>query len=300
VAGVAEDSGEDRAGGVEAAVTEGDLVDLAEGAAVAEGRVEVGEGGAEMADNERKLTELVGRLKEAAHANLEAAILYGSAARGDFHEVHSDLNVLCVMGSLAVEELKRVGPVVKWWTMEMKEPAPLLFMEKELRASADVFAIELIDIQRDHRVLFGKNFVKEIDVPTNLHRVQVEHELRTTLLKLRQRYLLAGGDAQELGSVMVKSISSVKTLLRHVLMVFEGDAPRSTKETLERISKATGADAKAFEHVAALREKGAAHGTHENFAREYGAYLQALEQVTEALDQFAPKREWQRVAKGNS
>jgi predicted nucleotidyltransferase len=297
---VAEDSGEDRAAGVEGAVTVADLGDLEEEAAVAEARVGVGDGGAEMADNERKLTELVGRLKEAAHANLEAVILYGSAARGDFHEVHSDLNVLCVMGSLAVDELKRVGHVVKWWTEDLKEPAPLLFTEKELRASADVFAVELIDIQRDHRVLFGKNFLKEIEVPTNLHRVQVEHELRTTLLKLRQHYVLAGGDARELGNVMVRSISSVKTLLRHVLMVFEGDTPRGAKEIFERIAKTTGAEAKAFEHIVELREKGGAHGAHENFGQEYGAYLRALEQVTEALDQFAPKREWQRVAKGNS
>jgi hypothetical protein len=99
---------------------------------------------------------------------------------------------------------------------------------------------------------------------------------------------------------MVKSISSVKTLLRHVLMVFEGDTPRGAKEIFERISKATGADAKAFEHIVELRDKGASHGAHENFAQDYGAYLRALEQVTEALDQFAPKREWQRVAKGNS
>jgi predicted nucleotidyltransferase len=252
-----------------------------------------------MADYDRKLTELVGRLKEAAHANLEAVLLYGSAARGDFHEAHSDLNVLCVMGSLSVEELKRVAHVVKWWTAEMKEPPPLLFTEKELQASADVFAIELIDIQRDHRVLFGKNVVSGIVVPTNLHRVQVEHELRTALLKLRRHYLLSSADPHELTGIMVKSISSVKTLLRHVLMVFEGDAPRSAKEIFERVGKATGADASSFERVAALREKGSGHG-HDNPGQDYGAYLRALEQVTEALDQFAPKREWQRVAKGNS
>ena len=102
-----------------------------------------------MAEKYRKLTELVGRLKEAAQANLQAAILYGSAARGDHREGHSDLNVLCVMASLDVGELKRVAPVVKWWTAKEKEPAPLFFTEKELQHSADVFAIELFDMQRE-------------------------------------------------------------------------------------------------------------------------------------------------------
>jgi len=42
---------------------------------------------------EGKLTELVSRLKEAAGKNLESVVLYGSAARSDFHPGISDLNV---------------------------------------------------------------------------------------------------------------------------------------------------------------------------------------------------------------
>ena len=64
---------------------------------------------------------------------------------------------------------------------------------EELRESADVFAIELIDIQRSHRTLFGQDVVAAINVPMNLHRVEVEHELRTTLLRLRHHLLLHPG-----------------------------------------------------------------------------------------------------------
>jgi len=92
-----------------------------------------------MLSTEAKLKELVSRLKEAAAANLESVILYGSAARGNFHPDHSDLNVLCVLGSLAVEELGRVAPVVRWWVVEQQQPVPLFFTAEELRQSADVF-----------------------------------------------------------------------------------------------------------------------------------------------------------------
>jgi len=61
--------------------------------------------GCEMLSTETKLTELVNRLKEFAGANLECVILFGSAARGDFREGHSDLNVVCILHSLSVEEL---------------------------------------------------------------------------------------------------------------------------------------------------------------------------------------------------
>jgi predicted nucleotidyltransferase len=258
-----------------------------------------------MRERERKLTELVGRLKEAAHANLEAVILYGSAAREDFDEGHSDLNVLCVMRSLAVEELKRVAPVVSWWEKEQKEPPPLLFTEKELRESADVFSIELLDIQRNHRVLFGKNPVEGIVVPTNLHRVQLEHDLRTVLLRLRQHFVLFAGNERELRGVMAKSISSVKTLLRHTLIAFGEEPPHAWDAVFAQVGKLTGADANAFAKALELRRNGAANGAahgnaHGEITAEFGAYLRALEQVTEKLDHLVPKREWQRVAKQNS
>ena len=54
-----------------------------------------------MLSTETKLTDLVSRMKEFAGENLESLILYGSAARGDFKEGHSDLNILCILRSLA-------------------------------------------------------------------------------------------------------------------------------------------------------------------------------------------------------
>jgi len=50
-----------------------------------------------MSDVHEALKNLVERLHDAARENLESITLYGSAARGDFHEAHSDLNVLCIL-----------------------------------------------------------------------------------------------------------------------------------------------------------------------------------------------------------
>ncbi len=43
------------------------------------------------------LQELVKRMKAACGQELVSMVLYGSAAAGDYHEKHSDLNVLCVL-----------------------------------------------------------------------------------------------------------------------------------------------------------------------------------------------------------
>ena len=84
---------------------------------------------------EAKLTDLVSRMKEFAGENLESMILYGSAARGDFKEGHSDLNVLCVLRSVAARELTRVTAVVHWWCKDQNEPAPLFFTAEEVAAA---------------------------------------------------------------------------------------------------------------------------------------------------------------------
>jgi predicted nucleotidyltransferase len=250
-----------------------------------------------MLATETKLTELVNRLKEFAGTNLECVILFGSAARGDFREGHSDLNVVCILRSLTVEELGRLAGVVKWWCVEQKEPAPLFFTHEELRQAADVFAIEILDMKHGRRVLYGKDVVAEIEVPMNLHRVQIEHDLRMILLKLRQHYLRAPGDEKELTPILKKSFSGVLTLLRHIVIAFGEQPPVAAHDIVARSAALTGCSLPAFDAMLKLRETGELHG---EIIPVYGAYLKALEKILGALEHHFPKREWRRVKNAHS
>jgi nucleotidyltransferase-like protein len=250
-----------------------------------------------MLSTEAKLTDLVSRMKEFAGENLESLILYGSAARGDYKEGHSDLNVLCVLRSVATRELTRVTPVVHWWCKDQNEPAPLFFTAEELRQSADVFSIELLDMQDSRRVLYGADIVAGIDVPMNLHRVQVEHDMRTLLLKLRQHFLLTGQKESELRAAAAKSSSSVLALLRHTLIAFEEEPPATAQEVFARIAALTRADAEAFTAAFKLRDR---HAHADDIVRTHEKYLNALTVVISALDRIVPKHEWHRAGKAGS
>jgi hypothetical protein len=250
-----------------------------------------------MLSMEAKLTDLVSRMKEFAGENLESMILYGSAARGDFKEGHSDLNILCVLRSVAARELTRVTPVVHWWCKDQNEPSPLFFTAEELRQSADVFSIELLDMQESRRVLYGADIITGIDVPMNLHRVQVEHDMRTLLLKLRQHLLLTGQKEHDLRAAAAKSSSSVLALLRHTLIAFEEEPPASATGVFARIAALTGAEADAFAAAYKLRDR---HAHADDIARTYEKYLNALTVVISALDKIVPKQEWHRAGKAGS
>ncbi|HKM67376.1 MAG TPA: nucleotidyltransferase domain-containing protein [Candidatus Acidoferrum sp.] len=241
---------------------------------------------------EAKLTELVGRLKEAAGKNLESVILYGSAARGDFHPGTSDLNVMCTLVSMDFAELQLLTPAVHWWTHEMREPAPLFFLSEELRSSTDVFAIEALDAKKSHQVLFGKDPVAGLEIPMNLHRVEVERDLRLLLLKLRQHVLHAGRNELELTSVLKKTISSARTLLRHTLIAFGEEPPVAANDIFTRVEQLSGAKAETFAAIYEQRRTGA--WKEDPFAL-YDDYLHALEKVINTLDTMVPKKEWKRV-----
>ena len=244
-----------------------------------------------MLAREEKLTEVVRRLQEAAGENLQSIVLYGSAARGDFHTRKSDLNLLCILKSAKAQDLSRIAPVIRWWSGQLQEPPPRIFTKDELIHSADVFAVELLDIGEAHRVLFGDDPIAAIEVPLNLHRVQVEHELRTALQKLRDHFLLANENEQHLREIYGKSISSVSVLLRHVLIALGEEVPSQKSAVYQRIEQLTGADAAVFELGRALHDN---HPATE-VTRSYGKYLEAVAIVIHALDTLVPKREWQRV-----
>lgn len=246
-----------------------------------------------MLARDEKLTEIVRRLQEAAGDNLQSLLLYGSAARGDYHTQTSDLNLLCVLKSTKVQELSRIAPVIRWWITQMREPSPRIFTHEELKRSADVFAIELLDIGQNHRILFGDDPVDGIEVPMNLHRVQVEHELRTALQKLRDHFIRASDNENQLREVYGKSISSISTLLRHVLIALGEDSPAGKSALYERIQQLTRADANAFETGRALHDNQPVP----EISRAYGKYLEAIETVVQSFDSQVPKREWQRIKK---
>jgi len=199
--------------------------------------------------------------------------------------------------SVAARELTRVAPVVHWWCKDQNEPAPLFFAAEELRQSADVFSIELLDMQQSRRVLYGADVVAGIAVPMNLHRVQVEHDLRTLLLKLRQHFLLNGQKESELRAAAAKSSSSALALLRHALIAFDEEPPAAAPQVFARITALTGADAEAFSAAYKLRDR---HAHVDDIARAYGQYLNALTVVISALDKIVPKREWHRAGKAGS
>jgi hypothetical protein len=232
------------------------------------------------ANTRKKLDDLLARLRNVAGDNLEALVLYGSAAGDDFDPEFSDLNVLCLVRRLDAPALRALAPVLRWWR-DQKQPDVLLFSNDELRAAADVFAIELHDIKERHKTLFGADPFQAFGVPMQLHNSQVERELRQKTLQLRQSYLHAAGDKHSVIKLLGTSVSTFITLFRHALIAFGDQTPRDRHEAARRAGKAFAFDPATLETILAMREK---RQDVEDVDSLFASYLAIIEKVTNEVD----------------
>jgi hypothetical protein len=231
-----------------------------------------------------KLDEFVQKLKAAAADNLKAVILYGSAVTGEFHSRHSDLNVLCVVNRADARQIEAMHEAVQWWTKQGHRP-PLVFTLEELVRSADVFAMELLDMKTHHQVLFGGDMLAEISVPLHYHAIQVERELRTGWLRLRQAMLAAPRKPKLYLELMATSFSSFATLFRHALIAM-GEAPAASKrEAIARIGVFAGAEAGGFQTVLDFRE-GKKESQELDIEKTLNQYFAFVEAVTDKFDRW--------------
>ena len=231
---------------------------------------------------EAKLSELVKRLQAAAGDNLKAVVLYGSAVTGEFQAKHSDLNILCVVERAGSVELEQLHDAAEWW-IRQGNPAPLIFTLDELTRSADVFAIEMLDMKRHHRMLLGADFFDHLEVPMRLHRAQVERELRTDWLRLREAVLAAPRSKRAHLGIMMASVAAFCALFRHALIAL-GQPPVHTKrEAVAAVAALTGADPTGFQAILDFRE-GKRKERQLDIEAMLHSYLEFVEVVTNEVD----------------
>ncbi|HEX4594696.1 MAG TPA: nucleotidyltransferase domain-containing protein [Bryobacteraceae bacterium] len=232
---------------------------------------------------EDKLQELVDRLRKTQRDRLVSVILYGSAATGNHHGEFSDLNVLCVLTRVTPAELAEAEPIFKWWRAQ-GNPSPLLLSEEEVRDSTDCFPIEFHDMQERRRVLFGADVVETLVIDKTFYRAQVEMELRTKLLRLRQKAGAVISDKQALLRLMIDSVPNFLVLSRHALLVSGLPAGLQKREIARELAK-IGADAAAFDTLLDLREQKKKAGDVDPEAL-FANYLRQIETVVAHVDRL--------------
>jgi hypothetical protein len=231
-----------------------------------------------------KMTE---ELKALLGAKLLSVVLYGSAAAGDHAGEKSDVNLLAVTHPLSPSDLLGLSKAVTPW-MKQGNPVPLFLTLEHLCDFVDVFPLEILDMQGNHQVLHGSDPLDSLKVSHDHLRVELEHELQGKLLQLKSRYILTGGKPDKVWQLMVQSLSTFLVLLKNSLWLF-GEKPALKKlDALRQLKKHADFDLGPFEAIDLVKRGDKTKG--QDADKMFGAYLEALESLTERLNRPVPKK----------
>ena len=236
--------------------------------------------GREMERARAYASDLAGTYGEA----LRSVVLYGSAARGEYREGVSDLNLLVLLSTTEPATLRRGTALARAWAAE-NNPPPLLMTDTEFRDSADVFPMELADIRDAHVLLHGADPFVGLEIRPEDLRLQLERELKGAWIRLRTRYLTDSADAAKFEPVLLKSLSTFLVMFRTVLRLNGGGVVHDPERVLAETAARVGFDPAPLLEIHRARSGSAKLDVRPESAVVTG-YLQAVARVVEYVDRF--------------
>ena len=210
-----------------------------------------------------------------------SAILYGSAARGDYIPGRSDINLMLVLDQLSPPELRSLGRGFAAWRKSTLEP-PLVLSRAEWNRASDAFPVEITDMRSSYKVLRGTDPIQGTQVDPADLRKALEREFRGKLVRLRQGYATYAPDPAALGALGLQSAATILVLLRGVLTLLGKPVPHDSLELAAQAAAAIGFEGEHLLHVVRHRVDREWRCN----APEFENYMEAVEHTARFLDQL--------------
>ena len=224
------------------------------------------------------------QIQEIYGEDLISLILFGSAAGADYIPERSDLNFLIVLKEVTPQQLKKSWRFLNQWH-KRGISTPLFLDPKYIHSSVDVYPIEFLDMQEQHRLLAGDDVLNDLKISQENLRLQCEQELKGKLLHLRRSYLESGGDARRLEELMPASLKPFGVILRNLLRLHGAQPPQEFLEIINETERVFNLKLEAFREVYQLKlghrrlERTEVEALFESYLHE----VQALAQKADAL-----------------
>jgi hypothetical protein len=210
-----------------------------------------------------------------------SAILYGSAARGDYVPGRSNINLMLLLEQVTPSVLRSLAPAFTGWRKGTPEP-PLLLSRPEWTRATDAFPIEITDMQTSYQVLRGSDPLHGLRVDRADLRKALEREFRGKLLRLRQGYATYAPDPAALGKLGLQSAATILVLWRGLLTLTGKTVPADPLDLAVAAAAEVGFEREHLLHVVR-------HRTDREWrcqAPEFENYMSAVEDSARYVDQL--------------
>jgi len=214
---------------------------------------------------------------------LEAIVVYGSYLKDTFTPGTSDVNVLIVVKEGHEASLRAFGRAGRK-VLRRHRITPLVLTRREFTTSADVFPMEYLDMVESHRVITGPDVTAELDISHAHLRHEVEHQLRGSLVSLRQ-LAIAAGRPRPFRKVLLRRrleewYGSISAMLRGLLRLSGAtEVPQRPEALLAEINRTLGLEPGPFLQLLSCRE-----GDCPDSVELIDALLERLARLVEIVD----------------
>lgn len=171
--------------------------------------------------------ETINEFKEELKENLISAIKFGSEGKPNnllFVVNDLDFNVLEQIKELVIKHSKKINTV------------PLFFTKEELIDGSDVFPLEFLDIKQPHELLFGEDIINQIEFNKESVRRQLEFELRSKLIHLREDYIWIK-KTKGLKQLLQSAVPSLMPLFYGLLFIKDVTVPSKLDTLFELVDE---------------------------------------------------------------
>ncbi|MBU4221722.1 MAG: hypothetical protein KKA10_08890 [Euryarchaeota archaeon] len=127
---------------------------------------------------------------------------------------------------------------------------PALFSKEELIQGVDVFPVEFLNIKSHHKILYGEDFLKDINISKKNLRHQLEFEFRSKLIHLRSEYLQYSG--RDLESLILSAVPALAPIIGGLLYL-KDLSHDDTSDLFDVVSKGYGMDVSILKEIYEIR-----------------------------------------------
>jgi len=233
---------------------------------------------------EPTLTQFTRELRELLGNQLLTVVLYGSAAGENFVPGSSDLNTALVVRHMGFEVLRKIQPRMAAWHKQ-GFAVPLIIDRNFLERGRDVFPMEFSDIKEQHRVLWGDDMFATLEIGGEYLRFLAEHEARSRLLRLQALYLERAGEPPRLRQILLDSLKTFLTLMRHLLRLQRKNGVQNYAEVLSLFEQHFQAPFPEVRRLIAIRQ-GNRDWPHEPVTEFFRKYLEDIQRLVSLIDEM--------------
>lgn len=224
-------------------------------------------------------------LQETFDDQLESIVLYGGFARQDtFDPESSDVKLMVVLKEVRLDSLEKLSaPVQK--AMDVVKFDIMVISTNDLWYSTDVFPTTFVKMQNLHRVLAGKDVIKDLDITRDHLRLRCEQEVKELLLKLRSLYIQHPDDAQRIKETLTGTVTDFLGSLHTMIIISDESAPVQQDDILTVAEKSLQLDVRPVQEALAIKA-GKEVTDPEAMKRLCGAFMFTVQKAAYIVDQL--------------